>query len=270
MIRLRHRRWLALCVTCAMVLLFSGIHWLISARLGHAAYWSGGSLFACLLLLILLGVRRRLVMLPLGSVATWVQIHIYTGLFALAMYVLHVPRVIGAGWFEVCLSMLFWLVSLSGLYGVYVSRTLPRRLNAVPGEYRFDRFAWHRERLAIRAAEVLEGLELTLASPVLVDFYRDQLDPYFSRRTTIGFVLFPVGTRRRQLLSRLRSLDRYLEHTARDAAGQLAGLVRKRDELDFHFALQMRLRIWVAFHAACSVLLLVWSLVHVGMVLLFL
>lgn len=267
MISFRSRRRLALASTIvAVLLLWSGDVWL-RQRLGHAAYFSGGTLLACLVLLILVAVRKRLVMLPLLSVSTWVQIHIYTGLFALAAYALHVPRLVAGGVFEGGLSLLFLAVSLSGLYGWFVSRTAPRKLTAVPGDYRFERIGWHRQRLADAAAALLDGLESSLASPVLLSFYRNSLQPYFSARPPLAYLAVPNGGRRRRLLSGLGELDRYLSDETRGLAGQLAALVRTRDELDFHFALQLRLRLWVVLHSLLSTALLVWSFVHVLLVL---
>lgn len=269
MIHFRTRRRIAITATVAAACPLVLADWLLHQRLGHASFLSGGVLLGCLVLLILVAVRKRLVMLPLWSVSTWVQIHIYTGLFALVAYALHVPRIIATGVFEGCLSLLFLSVSASGLYGLFVSRTAPRKLTAVGGEYRFDRIGWHRHQLAARAADVLAGLDASLSSPVLFAFYRDALQPYFSARPPLGYLAVPSGARRRRLLSGLGELNRYLSTDTRGASGQLAALVRTRDELDFHYALQLRLRLWVAVHSMLSIALLSWSLVHVALVLSF-
>lgn len=269
MIHFRTRRRVAIAATIAAACLLTLANWLVHQRLGHASYLSGGTLLGCLLLLLLVAVRKRLVMLPLWSVSAWVQIHIYTGLFALVAYALHVPRIVATGVFEGGLSLLFLGVSASGLYGLLVSRTAPRKLTAVGGEYRFDRIGWHRRQLAARAADVLAGLDASLSSPVLTAFYRESLQPYFSARPPIAYLAVPNGTRRRRLLGSLGELDRYLSSDTRGASGQLAALVRTRDELDFHYALQLRLRLWVVIHSLMSIALLSWSLVHVALVLSF-
>ncbi|WP_164102507.1 hypothetical protein [Candidatus Laterigemmans baculatus] len=267
MIPFRTRRRLALAITAvAVVLLVLGNGW-IRERLGHASYYSGGTLLGCLVLLILLGLRKRLVMLPLGSVSTWVQIHLYTGLFALAAYALHVPRILANGIFEGGLSLLFLGVSLSGLYGWFVSRSAPRKLTAVAGDYRLERVGWDRQRIADAAAKLCKRLDASLASNVLADYYSNALQPYFATRPPLAYLAVPNGIRRRRLLSNLNNLDRYLSDETRGLAGQLAALVRTRDELDFHFALQLRLRLWVVVHSMLSVALLVWSCAHVLLVL---
>ena len=41
------------------------------------------------------------------------------------------PALIGGGIFECGLSIVFWLVTASGVYGIYASRTFPKRLTAI-------------------------------------------------------------------------------------------------------------------------------------------
>lgn len=237
--------------------------WLIDQRLGHPAFFSGGVLFGCLLLLMLLGLRRRLPMLPLLKMSTWVQVHLYTGLFALVAYWFHVPRLWADGFFEGGLSCLFLAVSGSGVYGLYVSRTAPHRLTAVPGNYRFEQLGWHRKKLADLAEGTLDELKVTPAAAVLSTFYRDTLRPFFAARPGLAYVALPTGIRRRRLLSGLGKIDRYLEPETKKTAGQLAAIVRMRDDLDYHFALQLRLRVWVLVHACLSCALLIGATIHV-------
>lgn len=266
-LHLRNRRRLGLLITFIAILIVYRWQTIIDNQLGHASIFTGSILLSCLVLLSAIGLRKRLVMLPILSVATWMQIHIYTGIFATVVYLFHVPSIIANGIFEGGLSWLFLIVSLSGFYGVYVSRTAPRKMTNVPGEYRFDLIGWHRQRLAEAAAEVLQNVDRSLASPVLADFYRDSLQPYFSASVPLNFVLIPSSTRRKRLLAAIQDLDRYLSTSTRAAAGQLAALVRTRDELDFHYAMQLRLRAWIVVHASLSVILLAWSMLHTLLVI---
>ena len=256
------RRRLALVAT----LLALAVVWLVARRLeanlARASFFTGGTALATLFLLAALGIRRRLPVLRLGSVSLWTQVHIYSGIFSLGVYLIHVPAVIGNGIFESSLSMLFLLVSLSGMYGVYASRTLPKRLTAVDGQHRFDRVAWHREQIAEAARRLLEGLREQSEVQVLGGFYQTYLLPFFGARPSLVYVLVPSGARRRRLLTGLRELDRYLEPESRSTAGQFAALVRRRDDLDYQFVLQLRLRLWLVVHGVFSVVLVSAAIVH--------
>lgn len=262
----RNRRSLSLFVTALAILLAGFTAWLESSRLANPAFFTGFTLSASILILVLLGIRRRLPVLPLGSVSTWTQVHLYVGIFSVAVYAMHVPSLVAGGVFESGLSMVFLVVTASGFYGIYASRTLPRRLTAVEGEHRFDRVAWHRHQIASKAKGLLEELNETAGVRVLEGFYERYLAAFFHGGPSIAYVIVPNGARRRRLLSGLKELDRYLEEDSRQMAGRFAALVRRRDDLDYQFALQLRLRIWLVVHCVFSIALVAGGLIHVILV----
>ncbi len=236
--------------------------WIQENRLAHTSFFTGSILLVSILSLVLLGVRRRLPVLALSSVSNWTQVHIYTGLFAIGVYVLHVPVLIGDGIFEFWLSMVFWLASISGLYGVVASRTIPKQLTAIEGEQRFDRIGWHRNQIAEQAARLPEEVVEQTSAGVIKRFYDAQLDPFFSSRPSTVYLLVPSGRRRRRLIGGLKEIDRYLESGGRITAGRLAALVRRRDDLDYQYALQLRLRLWLVLHCLLSVALVAAAIIH--------
>ena len=261
-INFKTRRYISLVATAFALLIVWIASWVEETRLGHASHLTGFSALGALLLLMLLGMRRRLPMLPLGSVATWTQIHIYTGIFATGVFIMHVPALVGGGKFEFALSLFFWVVAVSGFYGIYASRTLPKRLTAIEGQHRFDRVQWHRNQISEAAEKLLSENAETPAGKVLGKFYYETLLPFFTQRPSLVYVLVPTGSRRRRLLGNLKDLNRYLEHDSRSTAGRFAALVRKRDDLDYQYALQLRLRLWVVVHAVFSVVLTAAAIVH--------
>ena len=261
-ISFRHRRLVALTATVIAMLIVAVIARVQETRLANTAIFTGATLLASILLLGGLGMRRRLPMLPLLSVATWTQIHIYTGLFAAGIYFLHVPAVIAGGVFECGLSMVFLLVTASGIYGIYASRSLPKRLTSVNGQHRFDRVSWHRGQIARSAEGLIEGLQEQTAVRVLGSFYTNYLSAFFHSRPSLAYVMVPTGVRRRRLLSGLQELDRYLEDEGRQTAGRFAALVRHRDDLDYQYALQLRLRLWLVVHSCLSIALIAGGIVH--------
>ena len=266
---LKTRRVMAVTFTLSLIAAFWLLHTWETSRLGAPALVSGFTLLTCLLLLMLLGVRRRLPFWPLGSVSTWTQIHLYVGAFTTAIYLLHVPALIAGGRFESFLSIVFLMVTASGFYGLYASRTLPKRMTAVEGQHRFDRVQWDRNQIANAAEQTYSQLSEPTAKQVLDEFYQRVLSPFFISRPSLAYVIAPSGHRRRRLLGDLKELDRYLENDGRRAAEQFAALVRRRDDLDYQFALQLRLRGWVVFHSLLSLVLLAASLVHAAIALRF-
>ena len=263
-ISMRRRRLLACVATLLAIEVFWCCNQIVVSRLGNASLFSGSVLLACLFMLVAIGARRRLMMLPLWSVSTWLQIHLYTGIFACVVFVIHAPRIIANGWFEGILSWLFIAVSASGIYGIFASRTIPRRLTTVPTQPRYERIDWHRDQFRQAACGVYETLTPDSGGDVLADFYRRELQPYFESRLPLSFRIQPSPRRRSALLAELGDLKRYLSDDSLEAANRFSALIRHRDELDYHHGLQWKLRSWVIVHAAISLVLVVWSVVHAG------
>jgi hypothetical protein len=259
---LRRRRLFGCAATILAIELMWSVRKIVVANLGHGAVFSGAVLLACLFLLVAIGVRRRMTFLPIWSVSTWMQIHLYTGMFAIAAFVIHVPRIVAAGRFEAGLSWLFWGVSASGLYGLYSARSIPKRLTAIGIEPRYDRIAWHRDQV-LRAAET-EHASLTIAQggEVLSGFYDRVLRRYFQSGLPIAFRFRPSERRRQAILAELGDLRRYFDAETCGTADRMAALVRRRDQIDYHHGLQWRLRAWVALHASLSIVLVVWAVAH--------
>ena len=261
-ISFRLRRQVALATTITALLGVAATVWILESRLAHTSFFTGALLLGSVLFLSLLGVRKRLPVIPLLTASTWTQVHIYTGLFCCGVYLLHVPNLIGGGIFESGLSIVFLLVTASGLYGIVASRTYPRRLTAVEGQYRFDQIDWHRCEIAETANQVLDQTAEPTSANVLKSYFRNELDPFFQSGPSLAYVAFPTGRRRQRLLNGLRELDRYIESEGRRAAGRIAALIRRRDDLDYQYALQLRLRAWVCFHSLASVALLAGGAAH--------
>src|SRR5689334_10060271 len=54
------------------------------------AFMSGGLLLGAVGFLALYNIRKRLTFLPLGTSAAWLQIHLYVGLGAMWLFLLHI------------------------------------------------------------------------------------------------------------------------------------------------------------------------------------
>ncbi len=161
------------------------------------------------------------------------------------------------------LSILFLLVAGSGtVWNLWQVARSRKRLTAVKGEHRFDRVSLHRQQIAQTASELFGELNEPGGEGVLGSFYNSNLNPFFTSRPSLAYVMVPSGSRRRRLLSGLQELDRYLETEGRSMAGRFAALIRRKDELDYQFALQLRLRLWLVTHCILSVALLAGGIVH--------
>jgi hypothetical protein len=105
---------------------------------------------------------------------------------------------------------------------------------------------------------VLEAVHATGAT-TLADFYADRLHGFFRRPRALRYTLRPTTKARKRLFNELNAVDRYLTEPERSAAEKLFGLVRRKDDLDFHAAKQGVLKAWLFGHIC-----LTWALLLLG------
>jgi hypothetical protein len=248
-------------LTIAFVLVLAClVAWQNSALL-HSSFATGYLLMACVVFLAAFNLRKKLPFLPaLGSAATWMQIHIYVGFSTFAIFAFHIAWRIPDGMFEITLAALYMTVALSGVYGLYVTRVMPKRISALSEEIIFERIGGFRRELARQAKRVV--VEACEQSPVLANFYTNRLAVYFERSRGLAYLVYPSGRQRRQLVAEIEDLDRYLAEDQRLASRKLAAIVRKKDDLDYHHAIQGRLKVWLFVHIGLTYSLLVAASLH--------
>jgi hypothetical protein len=227
----------------------------------HSTYTTGYILLGSFLLLTAFNMRKRIPSIAqLGSAAFWMQVHIYVGLATFVLFGLHVGWKIPNGQFELLLTMLYLIVAVSGVYGLYVTRTIPKKLSAINDEVIYESIPNFRVKLAAEARGLV--LEACQHSDVLARFYRNRLAEYFERPRSLAYLANPNGRLRRQLTSEINDLDRYLSSDQRSLSQQLSLMVKKKDDLDYHAAQQGRLKIWLFAHIGFTYSLLLLSIFH--------
>ncbi|MCY2974493.1 MAG: hypothetical protein NTW52_07470 [Planctomycetota bacterium] len=243
----------AVVVTCGAVAIMLIIYQWIDKQLGRTDYYTGFTLLAASIGLMTLSMRKKLIVLPLGSVAVWQQVHQYLGLFAVATFMMHAGFPVH-GILETALSVIFVLISLSGSVGWYINKTTPRKLLAAGQAVLREDIATMRRSIAQQAYHIALTAAGKIESATLADHYTQRLSDFFSRRRSIAYCLVPTGRSRRELLHGLEKVSRHLGPEGRSCKQTLSELVIAKDDLDFQWAMQIRLRSWVIFHVS-----LVWS-----------
>ena len=247
------------------------VHRRWSHELPNYAYLSGWVLMAVMILLTLYNMRKRLPFLSLGSSETWLQVHVYAGFFTVVLFLIHLSFRMPTGWFEGTLAWLYVLVTGSGIVGLFFSRILPRRLATRGGEVIYEKIP------ALRLALRQEAEALALAggggpvapSPVIADFYILHLHDFFQGPKYFWPHLLDS---RRPLNALMREVDdvrRYLNEAERGTLQKLSDLVRRKDGLDYHHALQATLKLWLFVHLPLTYSLMIFSVLHVIIVFAF-
>ena len=126
-------------VALVIWLVVTALAWHVERSLGKASVVTGYALFAVILSLAFFKVRKRLLVLPLGTVREWMLAHIVLGAVSIPLFFQHTGGLWPDGRYEQVLAIAFYVVTLSGIGGYVLQRLLPRRLADLEGEFIYER-----------------------------------------------------------------------------------------------------------------------------------
>lgn len=230
--------------------------------LRDSAFYSGYALFGCVLFLSAYNFRKKFPALSIGASSHWLQAHIYVAIFSGAMFGLHVGWRIPDGYIETSLATCFTLTFASGLYGLAISRSIPRRLAKLREEYIFEQIPALRHDVRQTADRLVVHLATQSASPIVVDFYASRLVEFFFRPRGMWYYLRPTNTLRRKLQAELKTIRRYCSEAEQTACQSLSTLIDRRDDMDYHEALQGKLKLWLFVHIGLTYSLIIIATYH--------
>lgn len=120
-----------------------------------------------------MGARRKVRVWRLGRAQTWMRGHLWLGLLALPLIVLHAGFTFGGG-LAAALVWLLIVVVASGVFGAWLQHTMPSRLlREAPMETIYDQIAHVRAQLLAEADTVVAAacgqLELEAVAPSAMD-----------------------------------------------------------------------------------------------------
>lgn len=261
-----HRRWRLVtgCFLAAATL--GAVYRVVDAALVSTAFFTGWVLLAAVGLAAGFSARKRLSTLPLGSAATWLRIHVATGVLASITFVLHTDAGIPNGWLESALWLSFACVALSGVLGFYWTRTLPQRLARSGGEVIFERIPGFRIALREEAELCVVDAAQTTGSSLLGEHYRAELAEWFEAPAEI-WAHFRAGRAVGPMrIERIDALARYMSEAERPYQQRLRELVEAKIALDEHYALQLALKLWLLVHVPLTGVLVALVLLHIVIV----
>ncbi|MGI9417911.1 MAG: hypothetical protein ACR2RA_08755 [Geminicoccaceae bacterium] len=259
----RLRNW---AITGMMIGLIVATELLYDMSLRDAAFLNGWVLFAGMVLLAIFNLRKKLNILPLMRMSAWLQLHIYTGLVCLLLFLLHTDFSLPNGPFEIILWTLYMTVTASGLMGVVLSRFLPHRISARGERVIFERIPVLRAQIARDIERLaMTSVQETRASTI-ADFYVAELAPYLQRpKHLIGHLIGATRPERRLHVA-IRELERYLDERGRQILGEIDSLVSAKADLDYQHAMQLTLKSWLFLHLPLNYGLMLFTLVHIVIV----
>lgn len=226
-------------------------------------FFSGWTLFACIAVMMLLGWRKRVVILPFGRVRFWLLVHYYVGFLAIAVFVVHSRYQLPGSLLHWLLWGLFALVSLGGLAGAAISKIVPPRLEAQGERILFDRIPLFRAQLAEQAEAIARDSVQDGNTRSIAKLYAATLSDYFAgpRNTLAHLAASKVPQAR--LLGQLSAIERYLDETGKARLQKMRELIEAKSNLDFHYTNGGLMRGWLFLHVPVTYALLVAITMHV-------
>jgi len=251
--------WLAAVLVWAVVTLLA---WHAERSLGKASVITGYALFAVILSLGFFKVRKRLLVLPLGTVREWMLGHVVLGTLSVPLYFQHAGGLWPDGRYEQAIALAFYLVTLSGIAGYILQRILPHRLADLEGEVIYERIPNELAALRGQIEDLILKAVKELGSDTLGRYYTESLEWFFWRPRFLLGHLVGSGRSASWIRGRITALRRYLNEGERAYLGRIEEIALQKSRLDAHFALQSVLKFWLFIHVPAAVLLILLACWH--------
>jgi len=249
----------ALLGVCALT---TGAWHLLEISLHPAALYTGGLLLALVLALTLFNARKKLPFLPLGNAAAWLQVHIYLGWFSLFVFLLHIHFRMPHGRLQGTLAFVFCLVAFSGVFGLYISRSLPPHMARSGEPLIYERIPAYRLKIKGAVEDLIRKAESETDSSTLGDYYIAHLRGYFDHIPSAPSALLNPKRALHGILAGITALNRYLSPQEKEIAHEIGDWVETKQNLDFQYASQRLLKLWLFVHIPATYALILLALVH--------
>lgn len=256
-------RLLTLTITGAAIAAAFWATEIYDASLRNPRFLDGWILVAAMALQLLLHLFRKRLLPQIGNEDAWIAFHIYTGLFVATLFALHTTFAVPDTLFEWALWACFAVVVVSGILGTYITRVIPYRLEDRGERLPLEEIPALRSQLAERASAISYQSGRQAGTSAVLDIYADTLHGFFRRPRNLWLHLRRSPRPMKQLMFRLETAEVDLDQQAQPYLQELKVLAEQKDRLDFHYAHEVALRIWLFVHVPATYGLLVLSVVHV-------
>jgi len=237
-------------------------YYLFSITLSNTSLASGAILLIFIFILASYQLRKKLPFLSIGSTSAWLHFHIFVGLLSSVLFLLHIKMQIPDGQFEFILFLTYSTVFITGVIGWILSRSIPYRLLSRGEEVIFERIPIHRRTIHNK----VKGLVFENTNPdegaAIPDFYDKYLRIFFEGPQNQMRHLLHSKRHRHQLSQKMAALIPYLNEQEQVVLQQLEEQVQLKDDLDYQYALQATMKLWLFVHIPLTYSLIIFALFH--------
>lgn len=246
-------------LTVSFLVFFDGFR--VTLRNPHVL--SGWFFLAVMVCLALFNVRKKFPVPPLGAGRMWLQIHIYAGAFTVVPYFFHAGFEMPTGILEKSLAAFYFIVVISGVLGLFITRIFPRRLTSRGEEVVFERLPEHRRKVKAAVEKLVEESIGDSQSTTIARFYTERLRDFFSGPRHTFRHLFEVAPPLGRMLAEIEDQYRFLDDDEKKTLQRIGDYVRQKDRLDYQYALQLALKAWLFVHIPLTNGLFLLVIIHV-------
>lgn len=217
-----------------------------------------------ILILLFLGIRKRMYKSRLGKVESWVYSHVYLGLLVLFIILFHSGFHFDDTIALIALIMLIAVV-MSGVFGTIFYNTLPRLLNEGKSNLTPSQMSDQINQFAQSMANIASG-----KSNQFQAIYTTLLNEEYPGIMAGWRILFGQYIRKRKERNREGGLQSYLGQVATEEQGDLRELLvlsRRRKEMNdrliYYQRYKNRLELWLYIHLPLSIAMMVAIVAHI-------
>ncbi|QDU09021.1 hypothetical protein [Gimesia aquarii] len=237
-------------------------YYFFSITLSKTSFASGTILLICIFILASYQLRKTFSFLSMGSTSAWLQFHIFIGLFSCLLFALHVKFRIPNGFFETLLFLSYLTVFLSGVIGWFLSRSIPYRLSSRGEEVIFERIPIHRRNILDKVESLVFDNQDSAASKAIPDFYQKHLQAFFEGPSNLMRHILHSERHRHHLSQKITAMKPFLNEQEQITMQQIVELIQQKDDLDYQYALQALLKLWLFVHVPLTYSLILFALFH--------
>ena len=255
--------------TVISVVAFFGVYfWQSQAalKLENPHIITGWALALVIVFLLVFNVRKRLSAFNLGLAKIWFALHVAFGFLAIAFFLIHTGVLWPEGLYEQLLTAGFWLVSITGVFGVLITVYFPRRLTNTGLEIVYEKIPEEIFSLRDAVENILVNSAKDCGEITLQEHYSQTLSWYFRRPRFYWSYLIGGNADRAWLARHFNSVRRYLNADEMNYLDEIQKLAERKSLVDEHYARQDVMKKWLLVHLPISILVLAMSVWHILMV----
>jgi hypothetical protein len=244
--------------------------WIYGNGLRDPRYLDGWMLAGGMSLQLYFHIAIKTASLSPKSTMRWRKIHISLGYLLIPVFISHADFSLPDTVFEWALWAGFVLVTLSGIFGVYLSWSLQakRRVDERVG---YERIPARRAELAreVHAAVAkADPAAAAIALPAppydawIMELHATHLSKFFQGQRNLFAHL--IGSERplRRLTEEIDNLSRYVDQRSQEKLAAIKNLVIEKDRLDFTRVYLGLAKGWLFVHVPVTYALIVLSVLH--------